>query len=122
MKEGRRPEYPEKTPGDELQKVWSLRLVAVFGLNENKRSIDNGSVSNESVINRSMGRKNVNDMSMNHGSVDNRSMDNGRVNERNVKVGSKNSKSEDVLFFNTCLRRIYKIQWQEKIRSARRSV
>ena len=118
MKEGRRPEYPEKTPGDELQKVWSLRLVAVFGLNENKRSIDNGSVSNESVINRSMGRKNVNDMSMNHGSVDNKSMDNWRVNERNVKVGSKNSKSEDVLFFNTCLRRIYKIQWQEKIRNA----
>ena len=27
MEEGRKPEYPEKTPGDELQKGWVLRLA-----------------------------------------------------------------------------------------------
>ena len=36
MKEGRKPEYPEKTPGDELQKASVgqslLRVIAHFAL------------------------------------------------------------------------------------------
>ena len=28
MKEGRKPEYPEKTPGDELQKMCTTRFFA----------------------------------------------------------------------------------------------
>ena len=45
MREGRKPEYPDKTPGDELQKPLTLTLVllqlprVIFSVNQGFHSV-----------------------------------------------------------------------------------
>ena len=36
MKEGRKPEYPEKTPGDELQKMLHTKAQKIQALTETR--------------------------------------------------------------------------------------